>query len=188
MSLFLAALALSTAQPAAGPPAAAAPLPPGRFSVATVNPYPVRAADVASIDAIVRALYDVISGPAGQKRDWDRMRSLFAADARLMPKGAAGLRVGRVEDYIAMSGPLLERDGFVEQELARRTEQFGDIAHVFSTYQARNRPGGPIIMRGINSIQLARHGGRWWVVSLMWQQEGPGNRLPPHYLPGARRR
>jgi hypothetical protein len=184
MSLFV-ALALSAAQPAAASPAAA-PLPPGRFSAATVNPYPARAADVASIDAILRALYDVISGPAGQKRDWDRMRSLFVADARLMPKGAAGLRVGRVEDYIAMSGPLLERDGFIEGEIARRTEQFGDIAHVFSTYEARNRDGGPVIMRGINSIQLVRHDGRWWVVSIMWQHESPASPLPRRYLPGAR--
>ncbi|MBA3891062.1 MAG: hypothetical protein H0X64_11080, partial [Gemmatimonadaceae bacterium] len=88
-------------------------------------------ADVASIDAIITALYDVISGPAGQPRDWNRMRSLFIPGGRLMPtgvrQGATALRVYEVNDYIALSGPQLERVGFRERELARRIEQFGHI-------------------------------------------------------------
>ena len=175
-ALLLASGAASQAQ--TGP----APQPPSRFKTATVNPYQARPADVESLDAIMRAVYDVISGPAGQKRDWDRMRSLFVADARLMPKAAAGLRVGTVEDYIATSGPILEQRGFIEKEIVREAEQYGDIAHVFSTYEARNAADGPVIMRGINSFQLVRHGGRWWVVSIMWQQETPQNPIPPHYL------
>ena len=43
--------------------------------------------DVASIDAIMKAVYDVISGDAGKLRDWDRFRSLFHKDARLIPSG-----------------------------------------------------------------------------------------------------
>jgi hypothetical protein len=147
-----------------------------------VQPNP---ADVASLDAIMRAVYDVISGPAGQKRDWNRMRSLFTSNARLMPKGGSGLRSGSVEDYITGSGPQLEQNGFIEREIARRTEQYGDIAHVFSTYEARNRADGPVILRGINSFQLVRHGGRWWVVSIMWQAETPQTPLPAEYLTSA---
>ena len=184
MSAALAAVAsaLLLASGALQAQTAPAPQPPSRFKTVTVSPFPARPADVESLDAIMRAVYDVISGPAGQKRDWDRMRSLFVADARLMPKAPAGLRVGTVEDYIATSGPVLEQRGFIEKEIAREAEQYGDIAHVFSTYEARNAADGPVIMRGINSFQLVRHGGRWWVVSIMWQQETPQNPIPPDYL------
>ena len=141
--------------------------------------------DVASIDAIVTALYDVISGPAGQPRNWNRMRSLFIPGGRLMPtgarQGARVMRVLEVNDYIAMSGPQLERVGFRERELARRTEQFGHIAHVFSTYEGRTETDATVI-RGINSIQLMNDGTRWWVVSVYWEAEGPDNPLPAKYL------
>jgi hypothetical protein len=144
-------------------------------------------ADVESIDAIITALYDVISGPAGQPRNWNRMRSLFIPGGRLMPtgarQGARVMRVLEVNDYIAMSGPQLERMGFRERELARRTEQFGHIAHVFSTYEGRSEADGMVI-RGINSIQLMNDGTRWWVVSVYWEAESPGNPLPAKYLEG----
>ena len=142
-------------------------------------------ADVASIDAIVAALYDVISGPAGQPRNWARMRSLFVPGGRLMPtgprQGATAMRVLEVNDYIALSGPQLERMGFRERELARRTEQFGHIAHVFSTYEGRSETDSTVI-RGINSIQLMNDGTRWWVVSVFWEAERPDNPLPAKYL------
>lgn len=168
----------------AATPAAAQPQQPNPFVVVTQGAVPANPADVASVDAIMAAVYDVISGPAGERRDWNRMRSLFTANARLMPKGGAGLRSGSVEDYITSSGPLLEERGFFESEVARRVEQYGDIAHVFSTYEARQSENGPVIMRGINSFQLVRHDGRWWVVSIMWQAESPQNPIPAEYLAG----
>lgn len=172
---------------AAAAQAQAGAQPQSPFVTVTQGSFAANPADVGSIDAIMRAVYDVISGPAGQKRDWNRMRSLFTSNARLMPLAKSGLRSGSVEDYISFSGPMLERDGFFEQEIARRVEQFGDIAHVFSTYQARRTADGPVFMRGINSFQLVRHGGRWWVVSIMWQQETPENPIPAKYLaPGER--
>lgn len=143
-------------------------------------------ADVASIDAIVGALYDVISGPAGQPRDWKRMRSLFVPGARLTvigprPEGGIGMRVLGVGDYVALSGPLVEKKGFHERELARRTERFGELAHVFSTY-AGHLDGENKTMRGINSIQLMNDGTRWWIVSVMWEAEREGLVLPDTYL------
>jgi hypothetical protein len=159
--------------------------PASRFVTVTESAVPANPADVASVDAIMRAVYDVISGPAGQRRDWNRMRSLFTANARLMPYVARGLRSGSVDDYIASSGPSLERDGFIEREIARKVEQYGDIAHVFSTYEARRSEGGPVFLRGINSFQLVRHQGRWWVVSIMWQAESPQLPIPTQYLPAA---
>ncbi len=147
---------------------------------------PAKPEDVASIDAILAALYDVISGPAGQARDWNRMRSLFIPGGRLMPTavrpdGSVITRILEVNDYIATSGPSLERLGFTEREIARRVEQYGHIAHVFSTYEGRTETE-PTVIRGINSIQLLNDGTRWWVVSIYWEAERPDNPLPPQYL------
>lgn len=151
------------------------------LSVPAANP-----ADVASIDAIIAALYDVISGPAGQARDWNRMRSLFIPGGRLMPTGvrpdgSVVTRILEVNDYIATSGPRLEQGGFREREVARRVERFGHIAHVFSTYEGRMETETAVI-RGINSIQLLNDGTRWWVVSVYWEAERPDNPLPQQYL------
>jgi hypothetical protein len=145
-------------------------------------------ADVGSIDAILNAVYDVISGPAGKKRDWDRMRSLFIAGARLIPTGprpggAYGSRVLTVEEYVTRGSALFEKEGFFEKEVARRMESFGRIAHAFSTYEARHSPDDPKpFIRGINSIQLMNDGKRWWIVTIFWQAEDVQNPLPEKYL------
>ena len=157
-------------QPAATPPPAANP------------------ADVASIDAIIAAVYDVISGPAGKKRDWQRMRSLFIPGARMIPtgknrEGAIASNVVDVEGYITRSGNYLETNGFFEKETARRIEQYGHIAHVFSTYEARHKAEDKApFMRGINSFQLMNDGKRWWVVTIFWEAETPENPIPEKYL------
>jgi hypothetical protein len=146
--------------------------------------------DVASIDAILAALYDVISGPKGQARDWDRMRSLFVPSACLMvcvpnrdapPKAA--LRVFTVEEFIAAATQSSQRQAFYEREVARKTERFGHIAHVFSTYEARTEPGEDAepIARGINSFQLFWDESRWHVVTIYWDTEAPDRPIPPEY-------
>ena len=153
------------------------------------KPPAARPDDVKSADAIVAAVYDVISGPAGQKRDWDRMRSLFVPGARLIPAvpkegGGATARVLDVDGYIQRSGPVLERDGFFEREIARRTEAFGNIAHVFSTYESKHTKADPKpFARGINSMQLLKDGDRWWFVTIFWDSEKPSNPIPSEYLP-----
>jgi len=148
-------------------------------------------ADVESIDAIIRATYDVISGPAGAKRDWDRERSLFYPGARLIPTATVAGRndvdlrplVLDVEGYIGRVEPLFAKEGFYESEVARRVEQFGRIAHVWSTYESRRDPKDrEPFMRGINSIQLFNDGARWWILSIYWQHESPRERLPEKYL------
>src|SRR5712664_4992149 len=137
-------------------------------------------ADVESIEAIIAAAYDVISGPAGKKRDWKRERSLFISGARLIPTAVDAGRndvdlapqVLDVDGYIARVEPLLEKNGFYEKEIVRRVEQFGRIAHVWSTYESRHNADDPEpFMRGINSIQLFNDGKRWWIVTIYWQQE-----------------
>ena len=139
--------------------------------------------DVVSLDAIVHAVYDVISGPAGKARDWDRMRSLFYPGARLIPsrpnsEGGTTARMLTVDDYVRMSGPNLEKSGFYESEIWRKTETFGNIAHVFTAYESRHAPGEKPFARGINSMQFMKDGNRWWVITIFWDSERPGNPLP----------
>jgi hypothetical protein len=165
------------------PKAQTSATPPQAESKVQANP-----ADVASIDSIVAAVYDVISGPAGKKRDWDRMRSLFIPGARLIPtgkrqSGAYGSNVLGVDDYIQRSDPFLVKEGFFEREVARTAETFGNIAHVFSTYESRHKAeDANAFQRGINSIQLMNDGKRWWIVTIFWQGEDDNNRIPEKYL------
>jgi hypothetical protein len=149
--------------------------------------------DVGSIEAIIAAAYDVISGPAGKKRDWDRERSLFFPGARLIPTAVVAGRndvdiaplILDVEGYIARVEPLFEKNGFYEKEVARCVVQFGQIAHVWSTYESRHDPSDAApFMRGINSIQLFNDGSRWWILSIYWQHESPQHAIPEKYFQG----
>ena len=145
-------------------------------------------ADVASVDSIITAVYDVISGPAGKKREWDRMRSLFLPGARLIPTGPRpggtyGSRVLTVDEYIERSSGFFDKEGFYEKEVARATDQFGQIVHAFSTYESRHAPDEvKPFQRGINSIQLMNDGKRWWIVTIFWQGEDEKTPLPEKYL------
>lgn len=185
LMILFSAMALATAQTEqqkqnALPIPTPVPKPP---AIPAANP-----ADVASVEAIIAAVYDVISGPAGKKRDWDRMRSLFVPGARLIPTGPRpaggyGSRILSVEEYILRAEPNFEKEGFYEREAARTTEQFGQIVHVFSTYESRHAPGdAKPFQRGINSIQLMNDGTRWWIVTIFWQREDEKTPLPEKYL------
>lgn len=166
--------------PTSSPTPASSPATPA--SVPPANP-----TDVATMDAIVASLYDVISGPPG-KRNWDRFRSLFVPGARLIPTGRnqggeLASRVRTPEEYIERSAPLLEKNGFFEREVSRRVEKFANIAHIFSTYESRHKVDDEKpFARGINSIQLMNDGKRWWIVTVFWQAEDEKNPLPADYL------
>ncbi len=145
--------------------------------------------DVRSIDSILAATYDVISGPAGKKRDWDRFRSLFYPGARLIPTGKrpneteVRARVLSPDDYVERSAPFLEKEGFFERGVSNKVERFGNIAQVFSTYESRHNAGdAQPFQRGINSFQLVNDGNRWWIMTIMWQAETPENPIPQEYL------
>jgi hypothetical protein len=144
--------------------------------------------DVATEDAILAALYDVISGPACQRRDWNRFRSLFAPGARLIPtvrtpNGPVGLRVQTPDEYATAAQRTLEENGFFEREISRTGETFGSITHAFSTYESRRKANDEKpFARGINSIQLLNDGTRWWIVTVYWQAERPDSPIPEQFL------
>ena len=145
--------------------------------------------DVRSVDSILAATYDVISGAAGKKRDWDRFRSLFHSGARLIPAGRrageseVNARVFTPEEYIQRSRPFLEKDGFFERGVSNKIDRYANIAQVFSTYESRhNADDAEPFQRGINSFQLVFDGKRWWVLTILWQGETPETPIPAEYL------
>jgi hypothetical protein len=171
-------------QPSATAPAAA--------QVATPPPA-AKPADVSSPDAIMAATYDVISGPAGQPRDWDRFRSLFVPGARLIPVvakktgGGYDTRIITPDEYAQKADAYFQKNGFAEREIARTAERYGNIMQIFSTYESRHdaKDAQPFA-RGINSFQFFYDGTRWWVVTIYWLEETPENPLPKEFLPPAK--
>ena len=153
------------------------------------EPAAANPADVTTIDSLVTVLYAVISGPVGAPRQWDRMRTLFHPEARLIPTGCdtAGTcraRVMTVAGYIERADSLLRAIGFREVEIARRTVRYGNVAHAFSTYESYRFDETAPFTRGINSIQLLWDGKRWWVMNVFWDSERPGNPIPAEYETG----
>jgi hypothetical protein len=141
-----------------------------------------KTADVDSIDHIMFAIYDVISGPPGQ-RDWNRFRSLFVPEGRLTStvkrEGSDSVRLLTVEDYVNGAGKYFLTNGFFESAIVNKVQRFGNIAQVFSSYQSRHAAADvKPFTRGINSMQLFYDGKRWWVLSILWDEESPSNPLP----------
>jgi hypothetical protein len=176
-------LAACTGAPAQNSqPSQAAPAPsPAAAPAATARP-----GDVDTIDHIMAAVYDVISGPAGP-RDWQRFRGFFHPGARLIStrrqeSGAVNARVFTPDDYATRGQDYFNKEGFFENSVANRVESWGNIAHVWSTYESRHAKGEKPFARGINSFQLFNDGSRWWVLTIYWEEEDAAHPLPEKYL------
>jgi hypothetical protein len=184
VTLFsIAALAQTPAAPA---PTPARPL----GSIASHPGWPAaKPEDVNSPEAIIAAVYSVISGAKGQQRDWDRMRSLFVPDARLIPTVPAGSAHTdavflTIDGYIERSKGRMTSEGFFERSIHNETEQFGNIVQIWSTYESRHSVDDATpFARGINSFQLLKDGDRYWVVNIFWDAETPTKPIPAKYLP-----
>ena len=144
---------------------------------------------VLTLDKTIKTLYRVISGGKDEKRNWKQFKYLFKPEAKLIPSGMNKMgdymvRYMSPDDYIKSSGKWLEDNGFIEKEINRKIEAFGNMAHVFSTYEAYlSHDQKEPFMRGINSIQLQFDGKRWWIVNIFWTQETQYNPIPRAYLP-----
>ncbi len=126
---------------------------------------------LTTLSGIINLSYELISGPAGQSRDWNRFRSLYAPGARLMPVvGGAQphVRVLSPEDYIRRVEPIFAVESFYERETSREEKIIGRIAHVLSHYESLRDLNGPAFETGTNSMQLFFDDTRWWIVSVMW--------------------
>ena len=142
-----------------------------------------------TLDSTIKSLYAVISGEIGEERNWKQFKYLFAPNAKLIPAGKDESGDYKThfmapQDYIKTSGKWLVEHGFFEKEIHRKTEVFGNIAHVFSTYESYHSQSDEApFMRGINSIQLFNDGERWWIISIYWTNETRHNPIPRKYLP-----
>ena len=125
--------------------------------------------DVESIDGIIKIFYDAISGAKGVPRLWKRDAAIYRPEARFFQvRPDKSIRVESKAEYIARVDPWLTEHGFFEYETAREVQQYGNVAHVLSTYESRHTEDGPVIGGGKNSIQLVHDGTRWWITAVAW--------------------
>lgn len=146
-----------------------------------------RPADIKSPDAIIAAMYETLSGPAG-KHNFQRLRSLYLEGARLIPIGnriytEGNTHVMSVDEWIEdITGYFQENDFYIE-EIQRHADRFGNMIQIFSTYEAGNSPDAPQKTRGIRAMQLLFREERWWIVNVMWDNETRQNPLPGEFTP-----
>lgn len=164
-----------------------AQLPPPTPSMPSLQPQPAIPSDVVTISSIVHTMHLTMSAGAGQKRDWNRLRSLFVPNARLIPVGYGfggrpDVRAFTLEEFIQRADPLITKDGYYEHEVSQRVQKFGHIAHVWSTYESRHSLNDRPFARGIHSIQLFNDGQRWWIVNIYWETEHGSQLIPKHLL------
>lgn len=160
------------------------------MSYAQQNPveesWELDSADVKTIDGILAAMYDVISGEAGP-RNWERFRALSRPETQFNAfgidrEGNESYHPGTRDGYEERAGKMFLKTGFFEQEIGRKVIQYRNMAHVFSAYASRLEPDGKVIQRGINSFQLIWENGRWWVVNILWTPETDEDPIPEEML------
>lgn len=165
----------------------------GSPKAAAAPPVDLHPADVATIDGVVAAYYDIVSGPAGEARPWARDRALYlnlptfrfvAVDVK--DGGAVEIATMDHAQFAEWSDVHLVKEGFFEHETHRITHRVGNVVQVLSTYESRRTPDGPVIAHGVNSLDLVWDGKRWWIAASVWQDQDPSVPLPPEFLPPAR--
>ena len=145
-------------------------------------------ADVSTPAALVQAAYESISGGVGKERDWKRMRALWLKSARIVLssenyEGKIRYENLNLEDYISRVTDFYQEEGFFTVELAQDVQRFGNIAHIWSTFEIRKGSlTGPVVNRGINSWQLVKNDGRWWISHLSMDFESSRQPIPDRYL------
>jgi len=143
--------------------------------------------EVGTLDGIIKAYYDVVTVKKGEKVSYLRDSCLHVPNASVgMAKkskdGKIVLQLITLKQFHNASDAYLEKDGFYEREISRKVENFGAIYHVWSTYETRNVADGPVIERGINSIELYFDGTRFWILSWVFDNESKEQPIPKKYL------
>jgi hypothetical protein len=150
---------------------------------AHAEPSNAPAADLGTPEALIQAVYSVISGPLGAPRDWDRLRALLAPGAifavtRTGKSGPTSTRVLSVEEYISATSKALETTAFYEHGVIGPIWRYAHIAFATSPYESRHALNEAPFQRGINTFQLSFDGTRWWIISISWEGESPAFPLP----------
>ena len=141
-----------------------------------------RSEDVGTIEGIVKASYETISGGVGVARQWGRDRTLFDPNSRSVAihvdakTGAIKTESMTEQDFADRSDASLVKDGFTEREIKHIIKRFGNVATVLSSYEGS--ASGKVLERGVNIFQLYFDGKRWWILSMVWDEERPGNPIP----------
>ena len=138
-----------------------------------------------SPEALITAMYKLISGPAGE-RNWDKLRAYCKPEVQFnvlsQKDGSSVYRSLSLDEYIATAGKHFLANDFYEEPLGYTIQRFGPIAQVFSAYSSSKSPGGEAFDRGVNSYQLVKEGGRWWIVNILWTSETEENPLPAELI------
>jgi hypothetical protein len=133
------------------------------------------------LDSVIAEMYDAVSFENGERPDWNRQDAIFAPDARLVRVHDGGVFEFGLDSYRANFEAMIdsgEMPSFWEAELWRETRLFDDVAHVLSAYESRRTRNGEFLGRGVNSLQLFRRDGRWWISAMIWRREGAAVRIP----------
>ena len=143
--------------------------------------------EAQNIDPVISDLYESISFTETQDPEYETFKSLFADGAHLISvqdTNSYTITPDEFEQGLTQqreSGKLIS---FEEYEIHRETDRYGNILHVFSTYQTNlETPEGNDSARGINSIQMMKDVGEWKIVSIIWYEENEAHLLPDEYLP-----
>jgi len=148
-----------------------------------------RSEDVSSIDGMVRAYFEVVSGPAEKKREWGRDATLYIPGIRFLifredKNGKTSLRTLTHQEFVDESEAAMAGKAFYEREVHRITHRAGNVAHAFCTAEQKHSPDGPVEGRSVDSLEMFWDGSRWWITNAnIWEVEGKGHPLPKEFLP-----
>ena len=133
------------------------------------------------LDSIIAEMYDQVCFEGGQRPDWERQKKIFAPGARMVRVNDGGVFEFDMDAYRINFEEMIdsgEMPTFWEGEIWRETNHFDDVAHVLSAYETRRTRNGEMLNRGVNSIQLFRRDGRWWISAMIWRREGRTVKIP----------
>ncbi len=143
---------------------------------------PVNVQDVSTIEGIITASYEALSGPPGKRRDWARYRSLCDPDVRLV-SASGDSKTGKtkiirwnLQKYIHDVDGYLVGTGFEDKKLACVPKLYGNVATVLCGFEGREQ--SKLVERGVAIYQIYNDGSRWWITSVIWDREHPGNPIP----------